>query len=195
MEPRKISESELESMNNALMAQFGIETISGRAIWKLVWSNDEMEKRYGTFEDRNAAGDLIRRVTETRVVPKYRQWNPDKYILERLVLVPKYQQEELAGATTSYEPIFTMMDKNGEYLPPRLDVCQFVIHSVYAAQGKAPVPIKDYDPNDKNGLEAKKKRIDDIMEYFYGNDTDLQQNLKFGHAVSMSGLDGTSKKH
>lgn len=189
MTPYKISDSDLEVMNNQLATQFGIDTLSGRAIWRLVWSNDEFEKRFGEFEDRDSNGSIIRRVSEVREVPKYRQWNPDKYILERLVIVPDHQRQELAGAVQSYEPIHTMMDRNGEFLPPRLDVCQIVIQHIYAAQGKAPIKIADPRADGNNGLEAQKKRIDDIMEYFYVNDTELQQDLKFGHAVSYSGLD------
>ncbi len=183
MEPVKIADSDLQMMNNSLRDQFGIDTQSGKSIWRLVWSHDEFKKRHGTFEDRDSEGTLIRRVTETREVPKYRQWCDNRYILERLCVVPDYQRAELAGAIFSYEPIHTMMDKNSDYLPPRLDVCQFIINAIYAVQGKAPIPIKDFDPNDKNGQEAYRKRLDAIEEYLYGNDTDLQMNLKYGHAV------------
>ena len=64
---------------------------SGLPMWRIVWTNEQFEKRFGEWHDFSTEGLFIRSVTEQREAAKYTHCR-DKYILERLVAVPEYQQ-------------------------------------------------------------------------------------------------------
>ncbi|MEM3038628.1 MAG: hypothetical protein QXE45_04455 [Thermoplasmata archaeon] len=168
----------IESLNRQLADLYGVDIVTGLPIWRIVWSEDQLEKRLGTYHDFTPSGLYIRTVTEVREVPKYRQWIRQKYVLERLSIIPEMQQNELPTSKISYEPIWVFQDKNGNYLPPKLSVAKFVIDCVYAALGKTSLAkYKD------NPIEETEKSIQEIYEYLYGNETDITDKLRWKEAV------------
>jgi len=175
----------IDRINNHLIDKFGISTDSAQPIWRVVWSDDQFEFRHGEYEDITPAGVYLRTVTETRYVPKYRQWIQQKYILERLVAIPEQNLVDLPGSKTSYEPIWTFEDKNGKYLPPRFDACEFIINTVYAAQYGTKNLKKYYDPEGTNEgyLESRKKTIDGIVEELFGEQSSLEGTTVTGESI------------
>jgi len=188
------SESIVKVINSQLKDLYGIDIVTGLPIFRIVWSDDEMEHRNGTFDDYTSTGIYIRTVTETRYLPKYRQWIHGRHILERLVLVPESQQQELPAAKISYEPlwVFRKGDDNETpegYLPPRLDACKFIVDSVLAAQAVSTMMLTGKEQRNKSSLARykdpaagksteeiiahKKKQIDNIVEELYGDETGL----------------------
>lgn len=170
----EVTES-IESINNQLIAHFGIDSLSGIPIWRIVWSEDQFEHRLGTFDDISPAGLYLRTVTEVRLVPKYRQWIHNKYILERLVVIPDYQQVELPKAKISYEPIWTFENAKGDALPPKWEACKFIIDTIYAAQYSNHSLARYTDPDNSQEavIENQQKRVDKIVEELFGEDSGL----------------------
>jgi hypothetical protein len=174
-----------ERINQQLIDNFGVDTITGLPIWRVSWAPDHYEKRYGTWEDYGAGDIFIRKVTEMREVPKYPHLSRH-YIFERLVLVPPHQQKELCGAQISYEPIHPFWDNNCNPLPPNWEVCQLIVQTIYWKLGKGPSPFaqyKDPDADGNNGLTAQKERLKKIMDGLYGNHTDVSDALSDGTGV------------
>lgn len=165
----------IESINNQLIELFGIDTVTGDPIWRVVFSEDQFEKRYGEYTDYTSSGLYLSTVREVREVPKYRQWIREKYVLERLVVIPLTDMPELPTTKISYEPIFVFEGINDNYLPPKLDVAKFVIDSIYAAQygTKNLARYKDPETDQEAHLEIRKKEIEGIMEYLYGDESNL----------------------
>ena len=176
----------VESINNQLIDLFGVDTLTGLPIWRIVWSADQYEKRLGTYDDYSPAGLFIRTVTEVREVRKYSQWIIDKYVLERLVVVPEENQPELPMSKLSYEPIYVFQTSSGMYLPPRVDAAKFVIDAVYAAQGKGSLArYKDPDaglaPDELVGKRTKE--IDNLQEELFGNESYVGDALAHNEAI------------
>jgi hypothetical protein len=170
----------IKSLNSQLVDLYGLDTITGRAIWRIVWSEDQFEKRLMETTDEG----LLLVVPQVREVPKYRQWITEKYVLERLVLVPDINSKELPLSKQSYEPIWVFMDKNGNYLPPKIQVCKFVIDSIYEAQGKNIFArYKDPESNPEEAKEIERKRIDDLQVELFGDDTDVSDALTYKEAI------------
>lgn len=171
-------------INEQLINHFGLDTISGQAIWRVSWAEDQYEKRFGTWIDYH--GDIfLREVTEAREVLKYPHLK-GRYVLEQLVQVPSFQQKDLCGAKISYEPMHPFWDKNSEYLPPNFTVAKFIIDTVYACMGKSSLrKYVDPDADGNNGLEAQKLRLKEIKEGLYGNDTRVTDSLSDGTGVFM----------
>jgi hypothetical protein len=117
----------IETLNKRLADTYGL-IWDGRPAWRIVWTDDQLEKRFGEFSDYS--GDiLIRTVREVREVPKY-FWKKGYYVLERLFEVPEHHKGELL-TNTSYEPIWFFEDKHGDPLPPKWEATQFIIKAIY----------------------------------------------------------------
>lgn len=177
----------IESINRQLIDLFGIDTVTGQAMWRVVWSEDQFEHRYGTYTDYTPDGNIfLREVTETRYVPKYRQWIKERYVLERLVLIPEVSMAELPAVKMSYEPMYPFQANTGEYLPPRLDAAKFIIDVVLAAQGKTSL-TKYADPaaglSTDEVIEMKNKELDVLQEELFGNETKTGDAMAHQQAI------------
>jgi len=180
----------IDNINRQLVDLYGIDTITGLAMWRVVWSEDQFEHRFGTYDDFTESGIYIRTVTEVRYVPKYRQWIHNKYVLERLVVVPEISAGDLPATKLSYEPMYPFETNSGKYLPPRLDAAQFIIETVLASQGKSSL-AKYKDPvsglSTEDYLEMKNKEIETLQEELFGNETDTGDAIAHGEAIIVPG--------
>jgi hypothetical protein len=176
----------IEVLNKRLADLFGLYP-DGRAKWRIVFSEDEFEKRLGDFEDVTREGIYLRSITEVRLVPKYRKWiNPPCYILERLLEVPSSVETDLIEKT-SYEPVWTFRDINNNPLPPIWRGIELVIHQVYENAARR-LGVKYKDPraemrNPKIAIEAQRKEIDDKARELFGNETDVGDALAYKSGI------------
>ena len=167
----------IEDINKKLLEEFGSELICGnKPKFRVVFSEDQYEKRLTSFTDEGF--ELL--IPEVRLLPKYKQWVREKYILERLV--PIIGETDLTEKI-SYEPAWVFQDKYGNYLPPFYEGCKFVIESIFAAMGKAGTHIKYKDKNET--MEEKKIRIEKVEQELFGNETDVADALAYGSGVSV----------
>ena len=162
----------INSINRQLIDLFGIDTLTGRPIWRIVWSEDQLEKRLVNTTDEG----LLLLTPIVKEVPKYRPYICDKFVLEQLVIVPESQESDLPTSKYSYEPIWTFVDSQGNYLPPTLPAAKFIIDTVYAALGKKSL-AKYKDPDNENPTERYDQRINEIEEELFGNETSVTDAL------------------
>jgi len=182
-----MDKQDIDLVNRQLIDHFG--RLEGDATWRVVWSEDQFEWRYGTFQDRTVEGLLIREVTETRRVPKYRQWIHNKWILERLLVVPNTGEVHPQLTTKlSYEVLYVFE----EDLPPVWIAVKFIIENVYANMKQhntsSPRPAKYADPESDPGeaREVTKERIKDLEESLFGNETETGDALAYKQGVGFT---------
>src|SRR5438552_10464938 len=166
------------SINSQLIDLFGIDTITGQAMFRIVWSEEQFEKRLTQYTDNGLA--LL--IPEVRLLQKYRQLIQNKYVLERLCVVPEINQDELPAEKLSYEPIWVFETKQGDALPPTLWASKFVIDSLYAAMGKHSLR-KYVDEEAKNPEEHKEKRLKEYEEQLFGDESSLLGRTITGEVV------------
>lgn len=176
----KISDSELEALNNLLKEHFGISTDTNEQMWRFVWSDDQREMRLTEFTDSGL--QLLH--PEVRELPKY-QWIQQKYILEHLVVIPEMNMPELPATKLSYEVIWVFEDKHGNYLPPKFEAAKFIIDTVHAAMhGTGNLKkYEDVESNQEKALEHKKKTVDNLVEELFGEQSSLQGTTKTGESI------------
>lgn len=169
----------VESINKQLCDQFGIDTLTGQVIWRVVWSEDQYEMRLGTYDDFSDGGIFLRTITEVRKAPKYRQWIKEKYVLERLVVVPFINEHELPDSKVSYEPLWVFEDKKGNYLPPKFEAAKFIIDTIYATQYADHTLNRYKDPiqSHEDAVDAQNDRVKRIAEELYGDETNVSDAL------------------
>jgi hypothetical protein len=174
----------IESINKQLERLFGVDTVTGAVMWRVVWSETQMEKRlmYTTDEGLQLLSP------EVRLVPKYRQWIQERFVLERLVVVPDVNANELPTQKLSYEPMWVFETQRGIYLPPRFDACKVVVDTIYSHMGRSNLAkYKDPDSTQENALENHKVKIDKLVVDMFGNETEVGDALAYGEGVGYTG--------
>lgn len=163
----------LEVLNKRLLNYYG-KADDNRSIYRIVWANEQTEKRYGTYDDYS--GDIyLRTVTEVRECPKY-PYLKDLYVLEQLVIVPEQNAREL-GVKVSYEPLFSFQDKAGFPLPPKWEAAKWVIDVTKAAKNDGSMRAKYIDPLINQSPEERQMEIDKIKEALFGNESPVGDAL------------------
>lgn len=184
---------EVKIINRLLERHFGIDTISGDPIWRVVFSDDQYEKRLMPTTDEG----LQLLYPEVRLVPKYKQWIPHMWVLERLVIVPDMNSAELPTTKISYEPMFPFHDKAGNPTKPKYEVCEWVINLVYSAQGKATLNKYVANPEGETmdeHIQLKRQRVDALAKDIFGDDTDVSDHLSRQTGVVLSNTDALIKE-
>lgn len=169
--------TEIQKINNLLMEHFGVETESLYSIWRISWSNDQYEKRLTDCTDEG----LQLLYPEIRLLPKY-QWIRDRWILERLCLVPEIQQHEIPEWKKSYECMWKFESKLQEPIQPTFEACKFIVDAVYAMMGKQSM-AKYKDPDKDNPQERYEERINKLGDELFGDESDLRLRTVTGEAI------------
>ncbi len=178
----------IDTINRQLMDTFGIDVTYGYPIYRVVWSEDQFEKR---MMDHTDSGIQLLS-PQLRTVPKYRQWITERYVLEQLVLVPEISKGQLAGLAISYEPLFVFQHgKTGEYLPPKWEASKFIIDLTLAAKGKQ--SMRKYVDNDSTP-EGRDAAVRKLEEELFGNETEVGDALAHKQAIVVPGLEPKDTK-
>ncbi len=163
----------VESINERLIEHYSRDIGDGRPNYRIVFSDDLMEKRKVTHDAHG--NELI--FAEVRLVPKYRQWKPHRYILERLV--PVIGETDLLEKM-SYEPLWTFEDKRGKYLPPWFEACRHIIENILMNIASKNYYTKYKDTMSKDEYIAKIQKMEDEL---FGNETDIGDALAYKSGV------------
>lgn len=174
----------IESLNRQLRDEYGADTVTGRAIYRIVWSEDQYEKRMSKFTP--AGVELLQ--PEVQEFPKYKQWTRGpKFIMERLCYIDVVSgyADELTINKLSYEPVWTFMDNKYNALPPRWDVCKIIIDTIHAAMyhDHSLAKYAKGEGSNDGSLEETQKRVAKIQEELFGNETSTGDALAHKEAV------------
>ncbi len=172
----KIPAYDLEKINNQLRSKYGYGPDDLRPLWRVIWSEDELEKRWMEYDDH--AQPLLN--PEVREVPKY-QHITDRYVLERAVPV---QGETDLLTKVSYEPAWSFEDRHGNYLPPRFDACEFIIETIYNQVQMGKTHKKYVDPDSEHPAESRYQKIIDMEKILFGNETATGDLMAYKEAVT-----------
>jgi hypothetical protein len=167
----------IESINEKLLNEYGTE-FGNAPRFRIVFSEDQYEKRWTDCTDEGF--ELL--TPEVRLLPKYKQYIREKYILERLI--PVVGETDLI-TKVSYEPAWVFQDKHGNYLPPFYEGCKHVIECIFSAIDKAGTFTKYKDKN--ISPEERLVEIKKVEDQLFGNETDLTDNLHYGSGIVVPG--------
>lgn len=126
---------------NKVIKNYGLNQY-GDPIFRVVFSDDQVEKRKGTFNEYY--GQIFVRTTiDIKEVQKY-QWIKRKWILERWAPGSiSYHPDLVTDKDGVYICVYIFQDKDGNYLPPLLKVCEIVIKQLLNPRGKSEALAQD----------------------------------------------------
>jgi hypothetical protein len=167
----------IDTLNQRLIDEFGSDSDTNRPIFRIVWADDEIEKRLTDCLD-NGVALLYPIVMEMKKYPYLK----DTYVLERLVAVPEENKRELLAIKLSYEPIWAYRDDDDNPLPPIWSATKFIIDTLYAAIGKK--SLAKYVDSEKNTTpEGREQRIIELQEELFGDETETTDALRYKEGI------------
>lgn len=167
----------IETLNRRLVDEFGADSDTNQPMFRIVWANDQLEKRLTEYTEKGTAL-LYPIVMEMKKYPYLK----DTYVLEQLVVVPEMNMKELPASKLSYEPIWAYRDGDDNPLPPIWPATKFVIDTLYAAMGKK--GLAKYVDSEKNTTpEGRELRISELAQELFGNETETGDAMKYGEAI------------
>ncbi len=180
----------IEVINRRLKERYGRFSTTNFPLYRVVWGDDEIELIWTSLTKEGF--DLT--YPELISKPKYRQWAPHVYFLERVLERPDVGKAEGAPAEgIGYEPLWCFMDHNQNPLPPKWEVCEIVIESIMVAAAKAVgthhTP-KYKDPysglKTEEIIEKQRQALDSLEKDIFGNESPEGTALAHGWGVSLN---------
>ena len=134
--------TEVEEINNELFAIY--RTIEGRAVYRIVWSEELFENRLGTYREFTEGGIFIREATEVRKVRKY-NYIHNRWIFEIWAPGHLTRNPETPDADNGdYIPVYVFESGTGMYLPPTRKVVEFLIAALEGKIKRDLIPDEEY---------------------------------------------------
>jgi len=155
--------------NRRLKDNYGIWE-NGLPNYRLVWSEDQYEKRIGEFDIVTESGIFLRKEVGVKEVPKYRYFR-EKWVLEKIFPING------PGLTEkwSYEPVYAFVQF------PSWKAIQFLIHTIIANMSGNPNYPKYHEPN--LSPEEERYRIEEIAKELFSNETSTGDALAHKQAI------------
>jgi hypothetical protein len=169
-----MQDPEIDRINKKLLDNYGKFSHTDMPNYRMVWSTEQFEMRW-TWYTREGFELPYK---EVRKLPKYRQSNPDLWVLERCLDVPPFVETDLVD-DFSYEPIWFFKTDDGKFQMPVWRAVEFIVESIIAASARA-LGRKYKDPNlidPKDQPEAERARVAQLKEDLFGNESDLTDAL------------------
>ena len=161
----------VDEINRKLHELYG--SINGEdPTFRIVWSADQTEVRYGEYEDYSPGGIFLRSYVGIRRVPKYQE-DPPAYVLERMI---PNTNSDLIDAFLSYEPLFFFKREDGTQLPLEWRAIEMIMWTIL------------YGPREASKMaigspEWKQKEYLETLDYLQDESPYLVGMLHDGRAV------------
>jgi hypothetical protein len=143
------------AINDSLKHEYRV--LDGRPMYRIVWSDDELEKRIGTYCDYYGS-ILIREEHKClREIKKYWYFTKPCWVLEKLVFLPHEREmydliKELVQARNgTYETVYKFINSKDEHLPVVHEIVEAILHTLHNPGHK--LTQSDFDAIEK--LEEK----------------------------------------
>jgi hypothetical protein len=149
--------TDVEILNQYLKAH-GVNDF-GQPLYRVVWSDFQLEHRRGVFRD--FIGKIfLREFVGVREVPKY-NFVKERWILERWFPPSMAWHPELPDSSQgNYEPFYVFQDRHGNYLEPIKRVCDKLIH-----RAEHPVHRTEQERINEQ-MEQEDKQAEEDADYF-----------------------------
>ena len=125
----------IDSINKSLLENYRV--LDGRPIYRVAWSDDQLEIRCGTFTDWYGPILIRQEHKAVREIKKYWYFPKPYWVLEKLSFINGYKAlkdivEELVDARNgTYEPIHVFRDASDNATPVSLAVVNIILHTLH----------------------------------------------------------------
>lgn len=121
----------IDSINGMLYREYRV--LDGRPIYRIVWSDSQLEKRIGDFTDWYGHILIRQEHKALREVKKYWYFEKPCWVLEKLIFIRDSQAlkeitlELVEARSGSYEPVYAFRDSDGNPLSVNWKVVEIIL--------------------------------------------------------------------
>ena len=157
--------SEVRRINKELKV-YG-SNLQGKPIFRVVFSNDQIEKRRAARNVFSDSGQIfLRREVGVFELPKY-PWIVNKWILERWYPAEKtYHPDIISSREGDYVCIYVYQDGDGNYLSPLLKVAQIVVRHILNPRRFSQALSEDADREAKQDSKEDEETFAKVREHY-----------------------------
>jgi hypothetical protein len=173
---------DVEAVNKKLKEYHGTDD-ENRPIFRVVWSDSQIEKRFGTFVEHY--GSIIlgeaRRMEE---VPKY-SYIKARWILEKLMFAMTDEVIGLDLNNRCYEPVYTFEDKFGRPLPVEWWAVEMIVKRLLGVMSgdEERMTQKDCDRAEDAQYQKELAYTEDVIADIQGGDVATKLGSREGIVV------------
>lgn len=156
-------------INKKLKEYYGTDD-EGRPIYRVVFSDTQVEKRFGTFTE-SYGSIFLREVKGLQEVKKY-NYIQQRWVLEKLMFAMTDEVIGLDLNNRCYEPIYVFQDKFGRALPVVWWACEMVVKRMLGVAGGDVYKETEADQELKESAAYEKERayMEDVIADIQGGD-------------------------
>lgn len=173
----------IERLNERLKDYFG--NTEDLPNFRVVWSDDQFELRSTMYTAEGFAlpYPVVRRFQ------KYAHYVRERWILESLTEVPIINEKDLPASKLSYEPLWVFEDPRfpDKAVYPTWPGIRFVIDVRNKNVEQAGLYTKYKAPTAEESYEEKQKRLKEIEDSLFGNETPVGDALAHKYGVVVPG--------
>ena len=146
-----------KTINDRLLLLYGKEKLTELQKYRIVWSETQTEKRYGSYDVlTQETGIWLGKKQGLVEIKKYWYFKPCQ-VLEKVE--PNLNRNDIFHDKYTYEPIFTFLDKEDKQLPLNWRAVEFMVSRMERAERKF--------LNEQDHLELEEKRMAAESEKVY----------------------------
>lgn len=173
--------NKIDGINKMLKDTFGVDD-KFRPIFRVVWSDSQIEKRWGTFTEMY--GSIFIRETKGLVEAKKYNYIAHRWVLEKLMPAMTDEVIGLDNDRYSYEPIYTFEDKFQRPLPVEWWACEMIVRRLLGAMsGEHRRTQSDVDAEEDAAYAKEVAYMEDVIADAQGGDVAVKLNAREGIVV------------
>lgn len=182
----------VDDINTKLKELYGHQ--DGNANFRVAATDDQYEKRLGTYTDFTPGGIYLRTVTEVRLTKKYPALGDARYYaLEKYF--PNTVQEVVKDTPFLYEPLFVFYNpETGNPLELNWEAINAIVHIYLYSEKKVKTP-SDIDAEEELALQKESERILTILQ---DDMPEKATQIHFGEGIvvprNYNGIDSDNRK-
>lgn len=194
---------QVDAINESLLQNFRV--LDGRPIYRLVWSDYQLEKRVGDFTDWYGH-ILIRQEHKClREVKKYWYFEKPCFVLEKLIFMQGEQAlkeitlELVEARNGTYEPIYAFRDAEGNPLSVNRRVVDIVLNILHNPLKRLPSDIEAdrlLEEQDEHNYFYEQVKEDERAELFVWENSEFvstrQKQFREEYKTPLKPIEGVS---
>jgi len=165
----------IEEINKKLAEEYGNDLVLNLPKYRLVWTTNQLEKRFGIFRVFTETGIFLREECEVKEVRKYPFSYEDMWVLEAIMSTTGNPYLEMV-TSWSYEPVWIFGAANSDRQPIWRAVRLLVRNHIYGdpnARTRSPSELED---EEASRMQKEKATFKEMLKE--GTDTDATNYFK-----------------
>src|SRR6187402_3004152 len=149
-------------INKRLLLLYGKEKYSLQPKYRIVRSEKQTEKRYGSYDVLTQETGIWLGVKQGLVEIKKYWYMKDTWLLERVE--PNTNRRDVFYDKYTYEPIFPFLDKDDNLLPLNWRAIEFIVGKLERAERKVMLTEEDHRQEEEKKQKAEEEKVYGILD-------------------------------